>query len=184
MKEPATESLEPPKSGQGVGTSWIFLNSPTESWHLGQGDSSNPHSPKCRSKEKAEFIPSRFMASKLAQSVRLSLLSENLAICFKAPDIRSASTKMTSKRRLRNRSWTNAIASAPFSCRRFHAGAGRPTGSVRREFFANDLSHHFESRPPVHIFQQRIVDQGLIISPTRLAHDVSEELEDSIIQAN
>lgn len=61
-----------------------------------QGDMSNPHSRKCRSNENAELMPSRFMVSKLAQSVRLRRLSENLAICCKAPDIKPASTKMTS----------------------------------------------------------------------------------------
>ena len=59
-----------------------------------------------------------------------------------------------------------------------------PPGGVRREFFSNHFPHHFESRPPVHVFKQRIVDQGLVISSTRIVHDVSEVLEHSVIQAD
>jgi hypothetical protein len=53
-----------------------------------------------------------------------------------------------------------------------------------RQFFPNHLPDHLKSRLPVHVFKQRVIDQGLIVSSARVIHYVAEVLKDAVIQAN
>ena len=61
------------------------------------------------------------------------------------------------------------------------SASGRPVG---RELFSHNLAHGVESRSPVDMLKECVVDQSLIVTAASLVDHVPEILDHRVVQAN
>jgi len=76
------------------------------------------------------------------------------------------------------------MASAARRASPLNPGVRPPRVAVGREFFSDDLTDRFESRPAVDVLKQRGVDQRLVISTASPIYRGPKELDHRVVEAN